>query len=110
MPPTLRRVLHGNQQCEYVLDTSTPSGVASLRVPLRICTSPRLVRSCWGVNFLMLPVHALAQLYRDMELTTRFSSATALIDTVSRTIVLTNVRLRHRVKCLPKTVHDIRLY
>jgi hypothetical protein len=110
MPKTKERVLHGLHDSDQLFEGLERRGKQVVRIPVVWRTTSRKGAMLCGVQVRHLMLFGFQQFYRGTELELRLKSATAVINVPARTIILTNVRLRHRVKYLPKTVHDIRLY
>ncbi len=110
MPDTQRRVLHGNQQCERLLDELARFRLSAFTTPVRNIKTRKNVHLYFGIDVRALMVHAFERFYRGTVIATCLLSAEAVIDVEKRTIILTRVRLKHRRKDLPKEVHDLRVY
>jgi hypothetical protein len=110
MPATKRRVLHDCRECGQLFEELARRGHSLVRFAFANSRSGRKSRDLCGIDMENLLCFGFQMFYRDTELAMRLDRATAVIDVPARTIILTKVRLRHRVKYLPKTVHDIRLY
>ena len=101
MPVIKRRVLHGRPEVEAMLDKYR--GI-TLKHPSHVdkLSSPD------GLS--LLACTAIDQFYEGTELAGKFLSATTIVDYVDRRIFLTKIRLRHKIKYLPKRVVDIQVY
>lgn len=110
MPNTQQRVLHGNQQCERLLDAFACFRLKSVHIPVRKSKTRRNAQLFFGIDVRALMVHAFERFYQGTVLAPLLSSAEAVIDIEKRSIILTKVRLRHRRKDLPKEVHDLQVY
>ena len=110
MPKTKARVLHGLDECDRLFEGLSRRGEEEVRVSVVWGSRGRKGSRLCGVQVRNLMLFGFQQFYRGTELAPWLKSTTGIIDVPARTIILTNVRLRHRFKDLPKEVHDIRLY
>lgn len=110
MPKTKQRVLHGNKQCERLLDELARYKVIAYEFPIQPGSRRYMKHVMFGINEHALMVEAYRLFYAGTELERLLKSAMAIVDLVNRTIILTNVRLKHRRKDLPTEVHDLRVY
>jgi hypothetical protein len=110
MPKTKPRVLHGNPQCEQLLDLLALKRLPKVLVRVK-CRSSRRGDTPEHIDVEGLMLFAFQQFYAGTDFKPRMvKSFTLVIDVTARTITLTNVKLQHRLKHLPKVVHDLRVY
>jgi hypothetical protein len=110
MPKTKARALNGLRECDRLFEELSRRGKKVVRMPVVLGSSCRKGSRLYGVPVRHLMLFGFQQFYRGTELALWLKSATAVIDVTARTIILRNVRLRHRFKYLPNKVHDIQLY
>jgi hypothetical protein len=104
-----RRVLHGSKQCALIFWVLAKRDIATIEIPIRVrkrCPKQTLASDdVWSVM-----TAAYRTFYHGTELADCLSSMTVAIDVAARTVILKNIRLAHKVKHLPKKLHDIRVY